>query len=113
VRRIFQAHVVNKDRVVVINRVDGGMGAIFVERFIANIDPIEVSQLMSQLGHFRPIQPVLPAGSCLLRPGSDQLQCGSKKTQWATNGHDWAWVQTLLFVTIPERFCLQSPWHRL
>ena len=53
-RRIFQAHVVNKDRVVVINRVDGGMGAIFVERFIANIDPIEVSQLMSQLGHFRP-----------------------------------------------------------
>ena len=47
-RRIFQAHVVNKDRVVVINRVDGGMGAIFVERFIANIDPIEVSQLMSQ-----------------------------------------------------------------
>ena len=43
-RRIFQAHVVNKDRVVVINRVDGGMGAIFVERFIAKIDPIEMSQ---------------------------------------------------------------------
>jgi hypothetical protein len=69
-RRIFQAHVVNKDRVVVINRVDGGMGAIFVERFIANIDPIEVSQLMSQLGHFRPRQRTLPPGRLPLCPES-------------------------------------------
>jgi hypothetical protein len=46
------------------------MGAIFVERFIANIDPIEVSQLMSQLGHFRPRQRTLPPGRLPLCPES-------------------------------------------
>jgi hypothetical protein len=39
------------------------MGAPFVERFFANVDPIEVSQLMSQLGLGRSLIPGVRSSS--------------------------------------------------
>jgi hypothetical protein len=50
-RRFFQAHEVIKDRIAIINRVDGGMGPLGRPASSPTAIRTEVSQLMPQLDH--------------------------------------------------------------
>jgi hypothetical protein len=63
------------------------MGAPFVERFFANVDPIEVSQLMSHLGQNATEPFGAGADQCLLFPASDQIAVRSRMTLRANKRH--------------------------
>jgi hypothetical protein len=56
---------------------------------------------MSATGHLRPMQPVLPAGSCPLRPKATYIQRCREMTRWAN-----AWLIGLQ----QRRISAYQPW---